>query len=202
VPRDTAEPQGWSFVGVRSLFSSISDGFFSVAARALEIAEWDRSHRFCGACGAPTVLKPGERAMECTACGGLSYPRISPAAIVAVVREGKILLARSARFAPGMYSVLAGFVEAGETLEECAAREVHEETGITVGNLRYFASQPWPFPHSLMVAFTAEWQAGEIRLDPVELVDAGWFARDSLPAIPGPHTVARRLIDWFVAQAR
>lgn len=199
VPAQTEAPAGWSFEGVRGLFALISDSFFSAAARALEIAGWDRSHRFCGSCGSPTALKRGERALECTACGHLSYPRISPAVIVAVVRDSRILLARARRFPPDMYSVLAGFVEPGETLEECVAREVKEETGIEVRNLRYFASQPWPFPHSLMIAFTAEWAAGEITPDPAEIVDARWFTADTFPRLPDPITVARRLIDWFAA---
>jgi NAD+ diphosphatase len=202
VPVQTAAPAGWAFEGVRSLFGAISERFFSVAARALEISEWDHTHRFCGSCGSPTALKPGERALECTACGSLSYPRISPAVIVAVIRDTRILLARARRFPPGLYSVLAGFVEPGETLEECAVREIREETGIEVKNLRYFASQPWPFPHSLMVAFTAEYASGDIVVDPGELVDAGWYAADALPSLPDPLTVARKLINWFVAGSR
>jgi NAD+ diphosphatase len=199
VPLQTQAPRGASFEGVRTLFGTISDGFFAAAARALEIADWDRSHRFCGACGSPTRLKLGERAFECTACGQLAYPRISPAAIAAVVRGDRILLARAGRFPPGMFSVLAGFVEPGETLEECVVREVREETGVEVKNLRYFASQPWPFPHSLMVAFTSEYASGEIRIDPREIADARWFTAETLPRLPDPVSVARRLIDWFVA---
>ncbi|MGO9309061.1 MAG: NAD(+) diphosphatase [Spirochaetia bacterium] len=202
VPGDANAPSGWAFEGVRSLFGTISERFFAVAARALEISEWDSTHRFCGSCGGHTTLKRGERALECTACGRLSYPRISPAVIVAVTRGERILLARARRFPPGLYSVLAGFVEPGETLEECVEREVREETGIEVKNLRYFASQPWPFPHSLMVAFTAEHVSGEIRVDPAELVDAHWYGADSLPRLPDPITVARKLIDWFTAGAR
>jgi NAD+ diphosphatase len=202
VPLETPAPDGWKFEGVRSLFGTISESFFSAAARALEVSEWDRTHRFCGTCGSPTALKPGERALQCTSCGHLSYPRISPAVIVAIVRGKSILLARARRFPPGLYSVLAGFVEPGETLEECVAREVREETGIEVRNIRYFASQPWPFPHSLMVAFTAEHASGEIRVDPQELVDAGWYTVESFPSLPDPMTVARRLINWFAEGGR
>jgi len=199
VPAETPAPQGWEFESIRGLFGTISESFFSAAARALEISEWDRTHRFCGSCGGPTALKPGERALQCTACGHLSYPRISPAVIVAIVRGKSILLARARRFPPGMYSVLAGFVEPGETLEECVVREVREEAGVEVKNLRYFASQPWPFPHSLMVAFTAEHASGEIHVDPEEIVDAGWYTVETFPRLPDPITVARRLIDWFAA---
>ncbi len=199
VREETSAPSGWSFEGLRALFGSISDGFFSVAARASEILEWDRTHRFCGRCGVATVHNAQERARECPSCKLLSYPRISPAVIVAVVRDRRLLLARARRFPPGFYSVLAGFVEAGESLEECAHREVREETGIEIDGLTYFASQPWPFPHSLMVAFTARHAAGEIVADPSEIVDAAWYAADALPEIPHPMTVARRLINWFVA---
>jgi NAD+ diphosphatase len=199
IPIGTPAPAGLRFEGLRSLFDGMSYSFFALAARALEIVEWDRSHRFCGTCGTATILKDGERARECLSCGSLSYPRISPAVIVAVVRGDRILLARAARFPPGLHSVLAGYVEPGETLEECVHREVREETGIEVTNLRYFASQPWPFPHSLMVAFIAEHSGGEIVVDGAELKDAGWFTGDALPEIPGPMTVARRLIDWFTS---
>jgi NAD+ diphosphatase len=194
-------PNGWGFEAVRSLFGRISDGFFGVAARALEVLEWDRTHRYCGTCGTATTLKDGERARECPACGHLSYPRISPAVIMAVVRDDRILLARAQRFPPGLYSVLAGFVEPGESLEGCVVREVREETGIEVKNLSYFGSQPWPFPHSLMIAFTAEYAGGEIRIEESEIADAGWYAADALPVIPDPITVARRLIDWFTSAA-
>jgi NAD+ diphosphatase len=199
VPAETPAPHGWAFEGIRGLFGTISESFFFAAARALEISEWDRTHRFCGSCGNPTALKPGERALQCTACGHLSYPRISPAVIVAVVRGKSILLARARRFPPGLYSVLAGYVEPGETLEQCVRREVREETGVEVKNIRYFASQPWPFPHSLMVAFTAEHASGEIHVDPHEIVDAGWYTVDTFPRLPDPITVARKLIDWFAA---
>lgn len=202
LPSDAAVPAGWSFEGVRSLFGLIADSFFAVAARALEVLEWDRTHRFCGACGAATAIKDGERARECPSCKSLSYPRISPAVIVAVSRGEQILLARARRFPPGFFSVLAGFVEPGETLEECVKREVKEETSVDVGNLRYFASQPWPFPHSLMIAFTADWAGGEIRVDETELVEAGWYTVDALPHIPDPITVARRLIDGWIATRR
>jgi NAD+ diphosphatase len=199
VPKGQPVPAGWSFEGIRSLFGLISDRFFSVAARALQLLEWDRTHRYCGSCGAPTRMKPGERARECPACGQLTYPRISPAVIMAVTRGDRLLLARARRFPTGFYSVLAGFVEPGETLEHTVAREVREETAVEVKNIRYFASQPWPFPHSLMIAFTAEHAAGEIRVDETEILDAGWYAADALPSIPDPISVARRLIDSFAA---
>jgi NAD+ diphosphatase len=193
-------PRGFRYSGLRPLFASIGEDYFRIAGRASQIVDWIRTHKFCGACGARMGPKPGERAMECPSCRHMAYPRISPAIIVAVVKEGKLLLAHSARFTKGFSSVLAGFVEAGETLEECVHREVREEAGIEVKNLRYFTSQPWPFPNSLMIAFTAEHASGEIRIDGVEIEEADWYSASALPPnLPSTHSVARKLIDWFKA---
>jgi NAD+ diphosphatase len=137
-------------------------------------------------------------AKECPGCGFLSFPRISPAVIVLVEKENRVLLARVKRFTTELYSVLAGFVEPGETLEETVRREVEEEVGIKVKNLRYFGSQPWPFPDSLMIGFTADYESGEIKIDETEIADAGWYDPDRLPTIPGKISIARELIDWFV----
>jgi len=133
--------------------------------------------------------------MECRNCGLLAYPRISPAVMVLVSRGNELLLARSPHFKPGVFSALAGFVEAGETLEQCAVREVREEVGIEITNLRYFQSQPWPFPDSLMLAFFADYAGGVITPEPSEIEAAEWFARDQLPTLPDPVSIARRLID-------
>jgi NAD+ diphosphatase len=159
---------------------------------------WHRNHRFCGRCGSPTQDHPEDRAKICPSCGLINHPRVSPAIIVAVVKDRQLLLAHSTRFQAKFYSVLAGFVEPGETLEDCVHREVFEEVGVRVRNIRYFGSQPWPFPDSLMVAFTAEYAGGEIRVDSVEIADAGWFSAGGLPAIPPRISIARKLIDWFV----
>jgi NAD+ diphosphatase len=161
---------------------------------------WQATNRFCGKCGTATVDKPGECAKQCPQCGWAVYPSLSPAVIVAVVRDGALLLARESRFKEGLYSVLAGFVEPGETLEECVRREVREEVGIEVSNIRYFGSQSWPFPDSLMVAFTADYAGGEIDIDPGELIDAGWYRPGELPLVPSRASIARQLIDWFVKQ--
>ena len=169
--------------------------------RAFHLAHWDQNTTFCGACAAPMTRIDGEIAKKCTSCDATSYPRISPAVIVAVVRDGKLLMVHSSRHPERMYSVLAGFVEAGETLEYTVGREVQEETGITVRNVTYFASQPWPFPNSLMIGFTAEYADGEINLDDDEIVDAGWFSPGDLPSqIPDTYSIARRLIEWFVSE--
>jgi NAD+ diphosphatase len=199
----TALPEGMIADGLRQLYPRLDDLLFSLAGRAIQIVTWDRTHQFCGQCGAPTESLAHERAKRCPACGLTSYPRLSPAAIIAVVRHtdqgSRLLLARNHRFPPGRFSVIAGYVDPGETLEDCARREVHEEVGIQIKNIRYFGSQPWPFPNSLMLGFTAEYAGGEIVLEEKELAEAGWFAADALPGMPLKMTIARRLIDWFVA---
>jgi len=195
-------PDGLEFVELRGLWGLLSDEEFWLAGRAFQIMDWDRTHLFCGRCGGPMQAKTDERAKLCPACGLVSFPRVAPAIIVAVVRDGTILLARARRFPTVMYSVIAGFVEPGESLEQCVHREVREEVGVAVRDLRYFASQPWPFPHSLMVAFTAQHAGGEIRVDEREITEAGWYPPDRLPRIPDSISVARRLIDWFVQTHR
>ena len=200
---DAPPPQGFGWHGLRALFSVLEDAHFALAGRALQLLEWDRTHQFCGRCGTPTVPKTTERSRECPACGLGAYPRVAPA-IMALIRRGpdEILLARSPRFPPGMYSALAGFVEPGETLEQCLEREVLEEVGVQVENVRYFASQPWPFPHSLMIAFVADWKSGEINVDPLEIEAAQWFNVRELPQLPNPISISRRLIDAVVAEMK
>ena len=188
---------GFEFRGIFELLGLLEDELLLVAGCAAQLIRWGRSHKYCGQCGRPTEDKADERAKTCPDCGLSCYPRLSPAVIVAVVKDDKLLLATSPRFRTSFWSVLAGFVEPGETLEECVVREVQEEVGITVKNVRYFDSQPWPFPDSLMLGFTAEYAEGEIKTDGAEIVDAEWFAADNLPNIPPKVSIARRLIDWF-----
>lgn len=190
------------FAGLRSLYPLLSDRAFRIAGRALQLVEWDETHRFCGRCAEPTVPSEREHARNCPRCGLSQFPRLSPAVIMAVTKGDRILLGRPPRLPEGMYSVLAGFVEPGESLEETVAREVREEAGIEVADVRYFGSQPWPFPNSLMVAFTARWAAGELRREPEELDDLGWFAADALPRIPPRISIARTLIDAFLEGVR
>jgi NAD+ diphosphatase len=196
-------PEGTVADGLRSVHPLLGDLLWGVAGRAAQIVTWDRSHAFCGQCGAPTEPAGHERARRCPNCGLVAYPRLSPAIIIAVVRRTEtgrqILLARNHRFPSGRYSVLAGYVEPGESLEECAHREVGEEAGIRIKEMRYFGSQPWPFPNSLMIGFTAEYDGGEIRIEESELADAAWFAADALPDLPPRMTIARKLIDWFLS---
>lgn len=180
---------------LRAIFQLAGAETFALAGRATQLLDWQNHHRFCGKCGTPTTMKSNEPAMQCPNCGLLAYPRISPAVMV-LVRDGdRLLLARSPHFKPGVFSALAGFVEPGETLEQCAIREVREEVGIEIANLRYFHSQPWPFPNSLMVAFFADYAGGTITPDPNEIEAADWFARDALPLLPEPISISRRLID-------
>lgn len=191
-----------SLTPLRELYSLGGEAAFALAGRAVQLLDWQNQHRFCGQCGTSTVGLPGESAMQCPACGLVAYPRISPA-IMVLVRDGeRLLLARSPRFKPGVYSALAGFVEAGESLEQCAAREVREEVGIEIANLRYFSSQSWPFPNSLMVAFFADYAGGELQLDPVEIEDARWCTVDDLPLLPDRLSISRRLIEAALADLR
>ena len=180
---------------LRSIFQLGGAETFVLAGRANQLLDWQNHHRFCGQCGTGTAMKSSELAMLCPRCGLTAYPRISPAVMVLVCDGDKVLLARSANFKAGVFSALAGFVEPGETLEECAVREVREEVGIEITNLRYFHSQPWPFPNSLMVAFFADYAGGEIRPDPNEIEAADWFSLDSLPLLPESISISRRLID-------
>ncbi len=188
----------WALKPLRSLMTRLDKGEFRAAGRANQLLFWQRTHDYCGACGCRTEDKPDEQARICPDCGLINYPRVSPAVIMAVTRAERILLARSKRARTPFYSVLAGFVEPSETLEQCVEREVREEVGISIQNLRYFGSQPWPFPNSLMIAFTAEYAGGEIQVDPGEIADAAWFDRTALPAqIPPPLSIAGQLIAWF-----
>ncbi len=202
VDDDATLPPGFAALDLRALFEHFDEFEIGLAGRAKQIAHWDRDHQFCGRCGAATEAHENERLRRCPRCGLTSYPRISPAIIVAVTRaceDGqRILLARNHRFPAGRYSVIAGFVEAGETLEECVRREVCEETGITVDNIRYFGSQPWPFPNSLMIGFTADYAEGVIAPGDDEIADVQWFAPDALPLVPPKISIARKLIDDFV----
>ena len=202
-PADASPPPpGLAWEGLRTLFSVLEDAHFALAGRAIQLLDWDRSHRFCGRCGAPTEAKSEERVRACPACKLGVYPRLSPAVMALVRREGEILLGRSPHFPPGMYSALAGFVEPGESLEQCIEREVEEEVGVRVSRIRYFASQPWPFPNSLMIAFICDWVSGEIRPQAGEIEDAKWFKVLQLPKLPSKISIARRLIDAVVGEMR
>jgi NAD+ diphosphatase len=195
---DVGEP--FELIGLRGFFGIADEALLSVGGRAIQIVDWAATHRFCGRCATPTERAPGERAMRCPACGLSAYPRIAPAIIVLVTKGDLALLAHGSRFPAPFYSTLAGFVEPGESLEETLVREVKEEVGIDVGDIRYFGSQSWPFPHSLMLGFFATWKSGGIVCEPSEIVDAKWFSANELPMIPPPMSISRQLIDTWVAR--
>ncbi len=199
-PRDLTVPADFELVGLRALFERLDETLFSIAGRANQLAHYRSTHRFCGRCASPTQPHPAERAMRCPACSLVTWPRISPAIITLVRKGDEALLANSGRFPVPFYSTLAGFSEVGESLEETLVREVREEVGVVVGNVRYFGSQPWPFPHSLMVGFNADWVSGEVTPDGQEIKDARFFRADALPRIPPKASIARRLIDAWVRE--
>ncbi|HXK89394.1 MAG TPA: NAD(+) diphosphatase [Thermosynergistes sp.] len=197
VPSDLSIPSKMVPMGLREVGALLGEETFAEAGRAFQIMNWYRRAFFCVSCGAPLRDSSDDHARECTSCGSIFYPPISPAVIVAVERDGKILLARNVRFPPGRYSVIAGFVEPGESLEETVRREVREEVSLEIRDLQYFGSQSWPFPHSLMVGFTAHWASGEIQVDGKEIEDAGWFAPDEMPDLPQGVSISRKLIEHF-----
>jgi NAD+ diphosphatase len=203
VARDFEAPAELVFRDLRMLYGRLDPELHALASRAVQVVEWDRTHQYCGACGERTEVSDSERCRQCPRCGLSNYPRLAPSMIVAVERDGEILLGRSPHFPPGIYSVLAGFVEPGESVEETVLREVWEETGIEVEDIRYFGSQPWPYPHSLMLGFQARYARGAIRVDGVEVEDAGWFRVDAMPpTFPGSVSISQWLIQDFLARHR
>ncbi len=200
LPPEAPAPAGTVFRDLRGMAAVLDEEFFRMAGRAKQVVAWHATNRFCGRCGGKTEPVDEELAMRCTRCGMMHYPRVSPAAIVRVRRGERLLLARSPGFPPGMRSVLAGFVEPGESIEETIRREVREEVGVDVENIRYFGSQPWPFPNSLMIGFTADHAGGELRPQPGEIEDADWYATDALPMLPPKVSIARRMIDEFILE--
>lgn len=200
---DVAPPDGWEWQETRALLAMLTPAQSHAVSCARQLLWWERRHRFCGACGTPTIDVTEERARKCPKCGAVFFPVVSPAVIVLVTRGDEVLLAHNRNFRPGMFSLLAGFVDPGETLEQAVVREVFEETGIQVSDLRYVTSQPWSFPNSLMLGFRARAVGGEVAADGKEIETAGWFTAGALPEIPRSGTVARNLIDaWLAEQPR
>ncbi|WP_240464684.1 NAD(+) diphosphatase [Modicisalibacter sp. 'Wilcox'] len=197
-----AEPEPRDWPSARQWLNGWDESRFALLSTALQVVAWQRNHRFCGRCGHSPRRISGEFAMHCDHCGHRNYPRISPCIITLVTHGDDLLLARSPRFPPGRYSTLAGFIEPGEAAEEAVHREVFEEVGVTIGRLRYFGSQSWPFPHSLMLGFFAEATSRRIRIDGVEIADAAWFTPRRLPPLPPSYSISRALIDRFLADRR
>ncbi|MDF2674228.1 MAG: Zn-finger containing pyrophosphohydrolase [Clostridiales bacterium] len=197
-PTDFTPSVNLFFTDLRELACIFDEKLFHLACRGLHLLRWFENNRHCSKCGTLAEDKQDEVAKICPKCGFINYPRISPAIIVAVINKDKLLLAHNSRFVEKRYSVIAGFVEPGETFEECVVREVKEEVGIEVKSIKYFSSQPWPFPDSVMIGFTAEYAGGEIKEDGIEILDAGWYGADELPMTPSGGSVAGKLIKWFV----
>jgi NAD+ diphosphatase len=193
-------PAGWAPLGLRDLFGMVDSTLAALSGRALQILDWERNHQFCSRCGTPMRARTDERARACPSCRFTSYPPVSPAVMVLITRGRELLLARKSVWPAGRYSAIAGFVEPGEMLEDTVVRETREEVGVEVGELRYFGSQPWPFPHSLMVAFTAEYAGGPVKPDGVEIEEAAWFDAEALPRLPPSVSISRRLITTVAAE--
>ena len=191
---DCPAPEGCRFEALRAYFFAHDDAENARASRMRGLCNWLSATRFCPTCGQPLRLHATEDALECPSCGRLLFPRIEPCIITLVSRGEEILLLRNIKDTRGIYACLAGFVEIGETLEQALRREVREETGLEVENIRYAGSQGWPFPDQLMVGFYADWKSGEIRIQESEIADARWFRRDALPPLPAPGSIAWRLI--------
>ena len=202
---DGEPPPGADLVNLRQAFGVLDEADWIMAGRASQILNWERDHRFCGRCGRSTERHGSERAMVCDSCGSMSFPRLTPAVITLVEREdGRALLAWGRQFPGRFFSALAGFVEPGESLEQTVEREIMEEVGIAVADITYFGSQPWPFPHSLMIGFQARYDSGDLVLQESEIVEAGWFHPEDLPPVPrGRMSIAGWMIeDWLERMAR
>lgn len=194
---EASAPNGFQWHETRALLALFTPDQWQAISCARQLVWWERRHRYCGVCGAPTIIVSEERARRCPQCTSVFFPVVSSAVIVAVTRGDELLLAHNRNFRAGMFSLLAGFVDPGETLEQAAVREVHEETGIVIDSLEYVTSQPWPFPNSLMVGFRARYVSGDIAVDGKEIEQAAWFSRSALPEIPRPGTIARLIIDQW-----
>ena len=194
---DITIPENTEFRNMWTLLFHIDESLMNTVFKAVHIVHWLGHSRFCGVCGNPTVKSDAERARVCKSCGSIIFPRISPAVILAIVWNDRLLLAHNKQFSEGQFSLIAGFIEPGETFEETAKREAFEETGIRIKNIKYFGSQPWPFPDSLMIGLTAEYDEGKITPDGTEIDKAEWFKVEDLPNFPGNVSIAGKLIDWF-----
>lgn len=193
-----AEFEDMEFLELNDLYGIIDEEMLGITSRAVQMADFYRTHKYCGLCGNFTHYVPEETGMQCGSCAHIAYPRISPAIVVLIEREEQLLMARSHHFKEGMYGLVAGFVEAGETIEHAVHREVKEEVGVSIKELSYFGSQPWPFPSSLMIGFTATYESGDIEIDANEIEDAKWFPIDKIPTPPSKRSITGSLIELFI----
>ena len=196
--KESLAPQGMSFGELKSLYSVLDEDIYLLAGKAIQILNWDKNHQFCGQCGTSTETMDHEMAKICPECGFFSYPRLSPAVITAIVKDDKLLMAKHTYGLTDRYGLVAGFVEAGETLEEAVQREITEEVGLQVKNIKYYGSQSWPYPNSLMIGFTAEYESGQIHVDGKEIADAKWFKSSEIDKRPSKISISGELIDWFI----
>ena len=199
IDRPVTDNPRYEMCGLRATYNKLPHELYQIAGKCQEILYWDANTRFCGVCGGPMKMHT-EISKRCTHCGKEIWPLLATAIIVLIRREEKVLLVHARNFRGKFFGLVAGFVETGETLEEAVVREVHEEVGIKIKNIRYFASQPWPYPCGLMVGFTADYVSGELHLQRSELDDAGWFDRDHLPPVPDKMSIARQLIDSWLEE--
>ena len=194
-------PHEFKLIPLKKAFEVLGLTWYVPTAKAFSIINWDKNHRFCGRCSSATLHKLGSFERICNMCHAVFYPRISPSIIVLIRKNNEVLMARSPHFSPGVYGLIAGFVEIGESVEEAVFREVKEEVGIEITNLRYFGSQSWPFPDSLMIGFFADYASGEIHIDGNEIIEAGWYRYDQLPGRPSSKmSIAGKLLDQFIAE--
>ena len=198
VPSETVELDGMTFKNLHELYEILDEDLFLLAGRAIQIINWDKNHKYCGKCGTLTVNMDDEMAKICPECGYICYTRISPAVIIAIIKNGKMLMAKHSYGLKDRYVLIAGFIEAGETLEEGVKREIMEEVGLKVNNIKYFGSQSWLFPNSLMIGFTAEYESGEINVDGKEIIDAKWFDVDEIIPMPSNISISSELVEWYV----
>ena len=197
VDESYAPPDTFAFVSLKEYRTHHLEAKFKLAVEGLHLLNWSRSTKFCGLCGCPNNSMNIDRSKNCTNCNSLIYPQTSMAVITGILKDGKILLAHNANFPQGMYSLIAGFVELGETLENAVRREIMEEVGLKVKNIRYFGSQPWPFPSSMMIGFLADYDSEDIKTDDVEILDANWYSPDEFPDIPQEYSIARKIINYY-----
>jgi NAD+ diphosphatase len=195
---ESLDPMRFQRGSLYQILGRVEETLFALAGRASQLLAWERDHRFCGRCGEQMTMDAAERAMRCSPCSTVVYPRISPCIIVLVTRGEELLLARNVNFPRPMYSTLAGFIEAGESAEETLKREVREEVGVEVKNLRYFSSQSWPFPSQLMLGYFAEYAGGDIVCDPREIADAQWYHYSQLPMVPPVSSISGQLIQSYI----